>query len=34
VDQAELYAQGKFKDVRFTLKEIKGNLERAYQPGR
>jgi acyl-homoserine lactone acylase PvdQ len=32
-DQAELYAQGKFKDVRFTLKEIKVNLERSYHPG-
>jgi penicillin amidase len=34
LDQAELYAQGKFKDVRFTLKEIKASAERAYQPGR
>jgi acyl-homoserine lactone acylase PvdQ len=32
-DQAELYAQGKFKDVRFTPKEIKSNLERSYHPG-
>ncbi|MGH9768812.1 MAG: acylase [Blastocatellia bacterium] len=32
-DQAELYAQGKFKDVRFALKEIKANLERSYHPG-
>jgi acyl-homoserine lactone acylase PvdQ len=32
-DQAELYAQGKFKDVRFTLKEIKANLERICHPG-
>jgi len=32
-DQAELYAQGKFKDVRFTQKEIKANLERSYHPG-
>jgi penicillin amidase len=34
LDQAELYAQGKFKDARFTLKEIKASAERAYQPGR
>jgi acyl-homoserine-lactone acylase len=32
-DQAELYAQGKFKDVRFTLKEIKADLEASYHPG-
>jgi acyl-homoserine-lactone acylase len=32
-DQAELYAQGKFKDVRFTLKEIKADLEASYRPG-
>ncbi len=32
-DQAELYSQGKFKDVRFTMKEIKANLERSYHPG-
>lgn len=32
-DQAELYAQGKFKDVRFTQKEIKANLEGSYHPG-
>jgi acyl-homoserine lactone acylase PvdQ len=32
-DQAELYAQGKFKDVRFTQKEVKANLERSYHPG-
>src|SRR5215475_5109776 len=32
-DQAGLYAQGKFKDVRFTPKEIKSNLERSYHPG-
>src|SRR5262245_6658842 len=32
-DQAGLYAQGKFKDVRFTPKEVKSNLERSYHPG-
>jgi acyl-homoserine-lactone acylase len=33
LDHAELYAQGKFKPVRFTLAEIKNNTERIYQPG-
>jgi acyl-homoserine-lactone acylase len=32
-DQAELYAQGKFKDVRFSLSEIKADLEVSYHPG-
>jgi acyl-homoserine-lactone acylase len=31
-DQAELYAQGKFKDVRFSLREIKADLEVSYHP--
>jgi len=33
LDQAELYAQGKFKPVRFSLTEVKANLERSYHPG-
>ncbi|MGH9840375.1 MAG: penicillin acylase family protein [Blastocatellia bacterium] len=32
LDQAELYARGKFKAVRFRLNEIKANMERAYTP--
>ena len=33
LDQAELYAHGKFKPVRFTLKEIRAKLEHSYRPG-
>jgi acyl-homoserine lactone acylase PvdQ len=33
LDQAKLYAQGKFKPVRFTLAEIKNHAERIYHPG-
>ena len=32
VDQAELYAAGRFKTVRFALSEIRANLESEYRP--
>jgi acyl-homoserine-lactone acylase len=31
-DQAELYSTGRFKTVRFTLAEIRADLEREYRP--
>ena len=32
-DQAELYSQGRFKDVLFYREDIEKNLERQYHPG-
>ncbi len=32
LDQADLYATGRFKPVNFTLTAIRANLERSYQP--
>jgi len=33
IDQARLYARGEFKPAWLTLKDIRANLESAYQPG-
>ena len=33
VDQASLYAEGRYKPVKFTFAEIKAHVERVYQPG-
>jgi acyl-homoserine-lactone acylase len=32
-DQAELYAQGKFKDVLFHREEVERGARRTYRPG-
>ena len=32
-DQAELYAQGRFKDVLFYREDIERHAERKYHPG-
>ncbi len=33
-DQAEMYANGEFRDVLFYRQDVEANLERAYNPGR
>lgn len=33
-DQAEMYANGEFRDVLFYREDVEANLERAYNPGR
>ncbi|MFN3164048.1 MAG: penicillin acylase family protein, partial [Pseudohongiellaceae bacterium] len=32
-DQAQMYAEGEFRDVLFYPEDITANLEREYQPG-
>ena len=32
-DQAQMYAEGKFKDVLFYKEDVEKNVERRYRPG-
>jgi acyl-homoserine lactone acylase PvdQ len=32
-DQAELYTNGRFKEVRFYPEDVKANAEKTYHPG-
>tara|TARA_A100000164_G_scaffold371486_1_gene399252 strand:- start:1414 stop:1632 length:219 start_codon:yes stop_codon:yes gene_type:complete len=32
-DQAEMYANGEFRDIHFYRNDIEANLEREYRPG-